>query len=272
METTVSTRRDYGLWLDKWSILPIRFANYFAKRIATNSHAVAELVNRTEKFDRDRIDVIYNGIDIRAHLPSPEATRRLKTEIGIPDHAPTVGIVAGLKPMKRHETFIRAAKRIVYRRPDVHFVIVGDGARRRPLASFVEDLELTEHVHFVGNQKNVLPFLNLFDIGINCSSNEGLSNAIMEYMAYGVPCIVARAGGNTELIRDGVNGRTFDLGNDRQLAERIIHLLDDPNRMARYIRESRKRIEATMSTGQMIANYETYFRKLLNCNHTGEIQ
>jgi L-malate glycosyltransferase len=69
--------------------------------------------------------------------------------------------------------------------------------------------------------------LELIDIGVNRSSMEGLSNAIMEYMASGVPCIVSNAGGNPELIENGVNGYTFELDNTSELANHIINLLDN---------------------------------------------
>ncbi len=262
----ISTRRDYGLWLDNWSILPIRLANQFVERIVTNSTAVAEIVAKFEKFDTGRIDVIYNGIDMDRPAPSVEETCRLKKEIGIPENASVVGIIAGLKPMKHHEAFLRAADRINRLRSDIHFVIVGDGPCRSRLVSLSETLNLSGRVHFVGNQKDVLPFLKIFHVGVNCSSKEGLSNAIMEYMAYGVPCIVSRAGGNAELVKDGFNGYTFDLDDDKQLADRILRLLEDSKTRAKFGFESRKRIETTMSTNKMIENYETYFRKLVYQN------
>ena len=62
--TIISTRRDYGLWLNKWRIYPLRFANMFVKRIITNSNKVKELVSVEEKFDSSRIDVICNGLEV----------------------------------------------------------------------------------------------------------------------------------------------------------------------------------------------------------------
>ena len=74
-------------------------------------------------------------------------------------------------------------------------MIVGDGPRRKSLEALCNKVRVSDYIHFVGNQTDIRPYLKLFDVGVNCSANEGLSNAIMEYMLHGVPCIVSEAGG-----------------------------------------------------------------------------
>jgi glycosyltransferase involved in cell wall biosynthesis len=174
-----------------------------------------------------------------------------------------VGIVAGLRPMKQHKTFIRAACRVLEANPNVEFVVVGDGPLRDELETFTADLGINGRIHFVGWQGNVYRFLSIFDIGVNCSANEGLSNAIMEYMACGVPCIVSRAGGNEELIENGVNGHTFELGNDAELARLILTLLEDTKKQEEFAGESRRIIRTRFGMDSMIRNYDSYFDRIL---------
>jgi glycosyltransferase involved in cell wall biosynthesis len=115
----------------------------------------------------------------------------------------------------------------------------------------------------VGEQECVVPYFSIFDIGINCSKNEGLSNAIMEYMAYGVASIVSEAGGNTELIKNEINGLTFELGNHEQLSSRIITLLNKPLLRRKFILKSKEYVANHLQIDKVIDQYDNYFKSLL---------
>ena len=261
----ISARRDYGLWLDKKTYYFLRLANRFVKGVVTNSINVKKLTNIEEKFDNSKIHVIYNGIEVEK-FHSLVKKDSLRKKIGISPQNKVVGIVANLNPMKRHKTFLNAAMQVMQIRSDVEFVIVGDGPLRRELESLANELDINEQVHFVGSQEDALPFLSIFDIGVNCSANEGLSNAIMEYMTFGIPCIVARAGGNEELIENGINGYTFDLDNNRELAEYTLQLLDDKKIQKKFAAKSKDKIFNQMNVKRMISDYDEYFTQLLANN------
>lgn len=265
VKVIISTRRDYGLWLNKWSIHLIRFANHFVSKIITNSNNVKELTCSKEHCSHSKVQVIYNGILLSNKNTSQFDCKELKEKHGIPIDNLIIGTVAGLRPMKRHTTIIQAAKSVLDYRKDVSFVIVGDGILRSRLETLALDLGIEKSIYFVGSQDNVLPFLSLFDIAVNSSANEGLSNAIMEYMTFGIPCVVSHAGGNSELIVDKVNGYTFELDNHNELAQRILDLLDDKEQQQLFIAESKKRIQE-MSIERMIAHYDRLFTTLLT-NH-----
>jgi glycosyltransferase involved in cell wall biosynthesis len=262
----LSTRRDYGLWLNKWSLPLLRFANRYVSGIVANSEIVKSLTGDAESFDASKIHVIYNGLDVLDIRPFKRSARRVLDDLGIPPENKVVGILANLRPMKHHKTLIKAAQRILKVRQDIDFVIVGEGPLRRELEDFTASMKVDAHFHFVGRQEDVLPFLSIFHVGVNCSANEGLSNAIMEYMAYGVPCIVSRAGGNPELVEHGVNGHTFELDDDDTLAQLILRLLDDPENQHRFAERSREIILSRMTTERMIGQYEQYFLQLLSRN------
>jgi glycosyltransferase involved in cell wall biosynthesis len=241
----------------------VKLANRYVDAIISNSVAVKELTSKKEGYDFNKIKVIYNGINVNEFCRKNMDSKKLRKTLGIPPHAKIVGIVAGLKPMKRHATFIKAAHSIIEQRDDVHFVIVGDGPMKTQLDQLTSSLALRQHVHFLGFQKNVFPFLAIFDVGINCSANEGLSNAIMEYMAYEVPCIVARAGGNTELVDNSVNGYTFELDNVQELTECILSLLDDEKTKEEFALRSKKKIMKELTLNKMITAYDSYFEEIL---------
>lgn len=264
VKVILSTRRDYGLWLqNKLGVYFLKIANRFVTRIIANSHKVGMLTSREECFDLSKIDVIYNGFDAKpSQWHQSEGTQQLSTA-SIQKKGPIVGIIGGLKPMKRHYTFIKAAKIVLLKRNDVKFIIVGDGPCKKQLEAITDELKLKDHIYFAGSQDNITPYLSLFDIGVNCSSNEGLSNAIIEYMAGAVPCIVSKAGGNEELINNGINGFTFELDNDRELANLIITLLDNKKKQQEFVRQSKEFVLKYLTLEKIITEYDNYFSKLL---------
>lgn len=264
VKNIVSTRRDYGLWLSsKKYIYLLKIANRFVGRLLANSQNVKNIASEREGFDSARINVIYNGIEIEQFNHNFNVEYELRKNLGIPENNKVVGIVAGLRPMKRHETFLKAAEKLLKTRSDISFVLVGDGPLRNELETLTDELKISGNIYFAGWQENMLPYLSIFDIGVNCSSKEGLSNAIMEYMAYGVPCIVSNAGGNTELIEHGVNGYVFELDNDKELAGLILSLLKDAEMQKSFVLKSKDIISSKFSVERMIADYDKFFAQIL---------
>jgi L-malate glycosyltransferase len=258
----VSTRRDYGLWLDNRSIYLLRFANKYVDKIITNSYLVKRLVTDQERFEPSKIQVIYNGLYLDNFSISNVDRHSFKAEQGIPNENMVVGIVAGLRLMKHHKTFLKAAKRVLSFRSDVDFVLVGDGPLRAELEDLSVRLGIGNRIHFSGWQKDVTPFLSIFDLGVNCSENEGMSNAIMEYMAFEVPCIVTKAGGNTELIENEVNGYTFELHDDRELAKLILELLENPKIRKDFADKAKTFILKECNFEKMLDAYDRLFSNL----------
>lgn len=261
----VSSRRDYGEWMTGCYLPATRFANHFVKMIVTNSRRVKELTVSAEKIADNKIAVIYNGIDLAVFnnlVPDHDLKRRL----GIPFGNKVVGKVANFRPMKHHQTFIMAASVVLKTRGDVDFLLVGTDAAERLLRPELEELarslKIADRIHFVGSQKDVVPYLSIMDVGVNCSDGEGLSNAIMEYMAAGVPCVVSDGGGNPDLITHGIQGLTFSVGDHQTLAKHIITLFDNDVLRRECIERAREKVSTELTVSAMLARYEDFYRKM----------
>jgi len=262
----VSSRRDYGEWMTGPYLLATRVANHFVKKIVANSPRVKTLTVLAEKVAHDKVAVICNGLDMAAFRDvTPD--HHLKQRLGIPAGNKIVAKIANFRPMKHHDTFIRAASVILETRGDVDFLLVGtDAAERllRPeLEALANSLNIAGSVHFTGQQSDVVPYLSIMDIGVNCSEGEGLSNAIMEYMAAGVPCVVSNGGGNPDLIKDGDTGRLFELYDHEQLARIVVELLDNEPERKRLSANARKFVRDEMSIDSMLSNYEALYGALV---------
>ena len=139
-----------------------------------------------------------------------------------------VGTVSNLYDVKRPKDLIQAFKAVNERMKRVHLVLVGGGPKEiEPLKMYADKLNIKkEFIHFTGRIKNPIAIIKHFDVCVSCSESEGLSNAIIEYMACAKPVVCTNVGGNPELIRNGYNGFLVDKGNIHLLAERIHAILD----------------------------------------------
>lgn len=252
VRTVITSRRDMGFNLSLTDLGMLRFANPVIAGIIANSQAVRAKAARMEGFHAERIHVVCNGIDASLFLQKPDNA--------LPAH-PVVGIVANLnRPVKRVDVFIRAAARVHRDFPAARFWVVGDGPLKPQLEALATECNLGQAIAFLGRRPDVKQLLQEFSVGVICSDSEGLSNAIMEYMAAGVPTLATDAGGNPELIRHGATGYLVAPSDDAALSYAMGTLLADPEKAAEmgtkaWLKASREYSVARM-VGQTICIYE----------------
>jgi len=205
--------------------------------------------------------VIYNGFDpdrVR-HLTPPEAVR---ARFGL-RRPYVVGMVASFSSKKDQLTLVQAAARLFGERNDVEILFVGDGpclAGCRAWASRVAP----GRIHFLGRQRDVESIVNLFSIGVLTTYTEGLSNAIMEYMALAKPVIATDGGGTCELVVDGETGYLVAQGDVEGVARRLIQLLDQPDLATRMGEAGRARLFSEFSFDRMVEAHLDLYRRLLS--------
>lgn len=140
-----------------------------------------------------------------------------------------MAIVANLnRRVKRVDLFINAAFLLHKKFPAVRFWIIGDGPLRKELQELALSLGLADNVMFLGSRSDVPRIMREVMVGVNCSDSEGMSNAIMEYMACGIPVVATDVGGNRELVEDGVTGLLIPKNDPSGLASALASLLRDP--------------------------------------------
>ena len=191
---------------------------------AVRDHLVAYAINS------EKIHIIYNGIDVGRFDIADNDRASICEKLGVPRDKDTrfITIVANLRHgVKNLPMLLRTAKRVVDAKPDVHFIIAGEGELQTQLKESASDLDIAENVHFIGRCDDVPSLLSASYACVLTSTAEGFSNSILEYMAAGKPVVATNVGGAAEAIIDGETGFLISTDDDKAMAERLIELLDD---------------------------------------------
>jgi glycosyltransferase involved in cell wall biosynthesis len=204
--------------------------------------------------------VVRNGIDFerfdaetRAPLsgPLPEGRR--------------VAVIGNLWPVKGHRLLLEAVALLPAELREVHFVYAGDGPEREPLARRIEELGLSGRVHLLGHRLDVPALLARSEAACLCSSAEGLSNALMEAMAAGLPVVATRVGGNPELVQEGETGFLVPAGDARAMARSLARLLSRPAEARAMGARGRAFAQAQLSLERMAEANAALYRRVLAC-------
>lgn len=234
----IISRRNSGHWKSLADRVAVKVINRMADAWQCNSRTVAESLKYQERVPDGRIDVLPNGIDLESFSPpSVEERARTRKQLGLPDIAPVFVSVATLFPIKDPLTLVEAAALVCHKLPAATFSLVGEGPMRHSLEERIKELELDRRVQLAGAQSEVRKFLAAADIGVLTSRSEGSSNALLEYMAMGLPVVVSDIPANQELV----SGCFFQPGNSADLANRILHLWDSPVIRAKMSQEHLRR-------------------------------
>ncbi|MDA1179290.1 MAG: glycosyltransferase [Planctomycetota bacterium] len=266
----ISCRRDLGHQHTSKSLLMTRFANPWISRFLANSHLVAERMSQREGVARHRFDVIPNGVDLAAfdlhtqREPSPEFLQATQGKR-------IVTLLANLRPVKNVQGFLAAAQQVASIIPDVCFVILGQGEQADALRAQAEQLGIARSICWMGSVTNPAAYLAHSHVGCLTSHAEGFSNAIVEYMAAGIPVVATRVGGAEEAIVEGITGHLVDPNDMPRLAQCIANLLQDETRRSTMGRASRQRVEELFTHQIQLAAYQAYYERLLKAADQREL-
>ena len=137
-----------------------------------------------------------------------------------------------LVKQKNHELLIRAFTSIANRIDD-NLIIYGEGQERNSLEKLINQLNMKGRIFLPGNINNVADTIKSAKIYVLSSDFEGMPNGLMEAMALGLPCISTDCpcGGPREIITNGINGLLVSVNNKKKLANAMLELLKDDNKL-----------------------------------------
>ena len=209
----------------------------------------------------DRIRVVPLGLELG---PFTEALPRgvLREDAGYPAEAPLVGMVGRLAPVKDVPTFLRAARLVRARRPDVRFSLVGDGPERTALEAEVKALGLESAVCFHGWRRDLPAVYGDLDVVVNASRNEGTPVALIEALAAGRPVVATAVGGTPDVLEGGAHGTLVPAQDEAALAAAIEATLSAPPSPARAAR-ARAHVLARYGVPRLLRDLADLYHELL---------
>jgi glycosyltransferase involved in cell wall biosynthesis len=255
----ISNRRDTGFLKSPRLRLASRLLNRRFDRIIAPTTAVLDAVAVTERTSRRRMLCIPNGVDALRFQPGDALARqRVRTDLGLPADALLVGCVADLFAVKRHVDLIDAFARARAVHPRAHLLLIGDGPLRGMIEARVHDRRVADAVHLLGSRKDIDAILPAFDLFALVSDTEGLSNAILEAQACGLPVVATAVGGNPDLV-DEACGILVAARDPEAQGKAIAALLNDPARRERMGTAARNRVVRAYSLDAMMQAYAALY-------------
>lgn len=204
-------------------VIPLRLADC----IVVVNNEVKQFVTKLG-IPADRVVCIPNVVDTAVFHPASaqgKATMRQKTEL--PADRTIFLYVGRLTAVKGADTLLEAWQRLGENvRDKAVLVLVGANSDKEALPSNLPAPDVCDSIRFVGPRQNVRDYYWAADAFVLASRTEGMSNALLEAMACGLPVIASRVGGSLDLIQDGENGFLFEPENEEQLARKIGLVMD----------------------------------------------
>lgn len=248
--------------IKKWSVQNlINKINFrFSTIILANSYAGL----KAYKTESRKSKVIYNGISLDRFTDLPDK-KLICTQYGLFTSFIVV-MVASFSYRKDYDLFIEIAEIINRKRKDVTFLAIGSGINLERIKKRVLDDQI-QNVLFTGRIDDVESLVNIVDIGVLFSNKlvhgEGISNAIMEYMALGKPVIANDAGGTKEIVKQGINGYLITKETTGEIVGLINNLIDDKEKRLKMGEAGRMLINKSFTIDRMGKEFEKVYKEVM---------
>ena len=228
--------------------------------VAVSEHTRGQAMQ--EGVRADRITVIPNGV---TPLDTLSVNRlEARKNLGLDEGDIFLLSIGRLTYQKGHEYFIQAMSKVVGRFPNAKAGICGEGPLRSQLESQILRLGLSDHVMLLGALDDVSPLLASADIFVLPSRWEGLSRALMEAMAAGIPVIATQVDGTKNLVTDAVNGLLIPAEDSEKLENSILQLIENPEMRKRLAAAAQTHVLHVHSTDAMCKKHYDLIMSFLN--------
>jgi UDP-glucose 4-epimerase len=266
-------------------------ARWMTDRIVVLSERQRDEIHRTFRVGRSgQFHVIPIAVDVETLDGC--ARRRvtgegsLRGELGVSDKAFLVGIVGRLVPIKNHTMFLDAVKHYFRSHSaaarSVHFVVIGDGELRRALEEQAAELDLTEHISFLGHRCDRRVFYAGLDAVALTSRNEGTPMSLLEAMSAGVPVVATLVGGVPDLLgrRQTIDPHGYEVcerglgvaaADAAALAHAIVRLCGDADLRDSLTREARRYVGRHFTRAHVVAETARVFADALERRPRGSL-
>jgi len=254
--------KKFYIWLERLT------ANITTKIIAVSYKDVEKGLKMGVGRQKQYI-MIRSGIEIEKFRDAKIDITSKRKEMGLAPDRPVVGMVACLKPQKAPLDFVRVANKVRKRLPEVQFLLVGDGVLRHRAERLKKKLGLDGNLILTGWRRDIPEIMASIDVFCLTSLWEGLPRTILEATSCGVPIVATDVGGNSEVIRDNINGYLVKPGDISTFAKKIEGLIltllpqivNSPSIPVK-IHEGTLTLDSSFDIKEMVKDIESLYNKV----------
>jgi len=227
--------------------------------------AVRRALIDNEGLPSSRVEVVYNGVDLRALASAASDARpRIRAEFGFADEDFIAIQVARLHDLKDHITAVKTIQQTRPIAPPIRLLIVGEGDERYAIETAIREHQLENHVVLAGNRTDIADLLAASDAFLMTSISEGIPLTIIEAMAAGLPVVSTAVGGIPEMIDHEVSGFLAQAGDHKALAKHLLKLQQSPSLRKSISSKGRDRAEQLFSLQGMLNGYRHIYEEMLH--------
>lgn len=250
----------------------------FGRRIRSRCYKADAFVAMSDAIERELISAGYPRQRL-CRIPNavrvgPQCSAKQRDEarqalgethplLAMSQQAPVAVYTGRLQAGKGLETLIEAWSRVAAKRPDARLWIVGDGPERAALWRQIDDAGLDGRVVLAGSFDTVDDFLAAADLFILPSLEEGMSRALLEAMAAGLPVVATDIAGNRTLVENDVQGLLVPVHDAEALAQAIDRVWNDSALANRLGAAARERVQKEFSLDQQVRAHLDLFAGLI---------
>ena len=243
--------------------------SFFTHRYIGLSKHIVDYLHNSAGISANKLTQIYNGVDAdkfsndrsnQTNIPNMPVNFINKETI-------VIGTVGRMEPVKDQvtlaEAFIHLVETCEDNKSHLRLMMIGDGDLRAVAQSKLDDAGLTDQVWLPGSLNNVPELMNLMDIFVLPSRNEGISNTILEAMASGLPVVATNVGGNPELVVEGETGRLVEAERPDLMMLALKEYVDDSTNRKSHGQAATSLINEKFRIEHMVNSYMSVYDSLM---------
>lgn len=208
------------------------------------------------------IEVIPDGVEIPAHLPSEEERAKARCQWALAASDFVLGQVGAFAPEKGQDVAVQALRSVSEKLPNVRLLLVGEAPPAVSRDLLQQAGGAADRIGFLGEWEDLVPFFAAIDLLLMPSRAEGLGSGALLAMAHGRPVAASHVGGLAEVVEDGATGWLVPPDSPEKLTEAILQAASDPTRLAHLGAAARERAQQ-FSTAIMVARTERLYLSLV---------
>lgn len=262
---TVSSKRDMGFKLEGTLKRLMHIITPKLKNITAPSQSIVNQMVEEYRVSESNAHVIPNGVHLATYNVTTDANRIvLKEGLGLDKDVKIMTSVGWLKPVKGHQYLLEAFSLFIKQNSQKWMlVLLGEGELEKELKEQAVRLCISDYVIFAGFQDNVQDWLGASDLMVSATLSEGLSNALIEATATGLPIVATNVGGNPEVVEHGFNGLLVDKENSLALSTAMDKIVSNNEDYIEMCKNSRIKAERDFSNDTMVSRLEHLYEQLI---------